>query len=69
MSAAVTMTRRGRLAVWLLVIAGLLVVGVANWHLVHVATTSEPDCVAHLRPGEGHGEQGVFSAAQSSCSP
>jgi hypothetical protein len=63
------MLRASRLAIWLLVIAGLAAIGLANWHLVHVAMTSQPDCVAHVRPGESHKEQGSFSAAQSSCSP
>jgi hypothetical protein len=31
--------------------------------------TSQPECVAHLRPGEGGGQRGSFSAAQSACSP
>ena len=61
--------KRKRLRLWLLIFAGLLVVGVANWHLVYVATTSQPDCVTHLRPGSGDGKQGLFSAAQSSCAP
>jgi hypothetical protein len=39
----------------------------ANLHLVYVATTSQPECVAHARTGEGNGQQ--FSAAKSSCSP
>jgi hypothetical protein len=63
------MRRGGRLAIWLMVLTGLIVVGVANWHLVRVAITSAPDCVAHVRLGEGHAGQGSFSAAQSSCSP
>ena len=58
-----------RVAAGLLVGAGLLLVAAANWHLVHVATTSQPDCVPHLRAGEGNGERGQFSAASSSCSP
>ena len=49
--------------------AGLVAVGVANWHFVSVAITTAPDCVAHVRLGEGHGARGSFSAAQSSCSP
>jgi hypothetical protein len=64
-----TMVRTGRLALWLLTILGLLGVGAANWHLVHVARTSQPDCVAHVRLGEAGGKNGPFSAAQSSCSP
>jgi hypothetical protein len=69
MSGNATMTRRGRLSVWLLVIAGLLLVIGANWHLVYVAVTSQPDCVAHLRTGAGDSARGAFSAAQSSCTP
>jgi hypothetical protein len=63
------MTRRGRLALWLLVAAGLALVIGANWHLVYVAVRSQPDCVAHLRPGDGDGARGAFSAAKSACSP
>jgi hypothetical protein len=61
------MTRRGRLALWLLVAAGLALVIGANWHLVYVAVKSQPDCVAHLRSGDG--ARGAFSAAKSACSP
>lgn len=64
---AATMMRRTPLWVWLLVGAGLLLVGGANWHLVHVAMTSQPDCVAHQRLGNG--AAGSFSAAKSSCTP
>ena len=63
------MARKGRFALWLLVIFGVLAVGMANWHLVYIATTSQPDCVAHVRLGAGSGKHGLFSAAQSSCSP
>jgi hypothetical protein len=59
----------GRTAIWLAVAAGLLLVAGANAHLVYVAVTSQPDCVAHLRSGEGDGHSGLFSAAQSDCSP
>lgn len=54
-----------RRAIWLLVGAGLLALLGANAHLVYVAVTSQPDCVAHLRPGTGAG----LGAAQSSCTP
>ena len=57
---------RYRVAVWLSVGAGLALLLGANWHLVHVALTSQPDCVAHLRPGET--KPGGFSAARSACS-
>ena len=33
--------------------AGLLLLLIANAHLVYVAITSQPDCVAHVRQGEG----------------
>ena len=69
MSGGATLTRRGRLSLWLLVAAGLALVIGANWHLVHVAVTSQPDCVAHMRTGAGDAARGSFSAAQSSCSP
>ena len=69
MSETGTMKRGSRLAIWLLVVAGLVTVGVANWHLVRVAIATAPDCVAHVRLGEAHAPQGSLSAAQSSCSP
>lgn len=59
--------RKRKAIVWLAVSAGVAVLLAANAHLVYVATTSQPDCVAHARIGEGSGEQ--FSAAKSSCSP
>lgn len=67
MNGGATLTRRGRLSLWLLVAAGLALVIGANWHLVYVAVTSQPDCVAHVRTGDA--ARGSFSAAQSSCSP
>jgi hypothetical protein len=71
MSAAVPMRRvlSGRATIWLIVAAGLLLVIGANAHLVYVAVTSQPDCVAHVRPGDGDAQDGSFSAAQSACSP
>ena len=53
----------------LLVAGGLILLVAANWHLVYVAIASAPDCVAHVRPGQGSAESGMFSAAKSSCSP
>ncbi len=50
---------------WLAVAAGLLLVAGANAHLVYVAVTSQPACVAHLRAGEAGG----LSAARSACAP
>jgi hypothetical protein len=59
---------RNKAVIWLLVGAGLLLVVFANIHLVYVAASTQPDCVAHLRPGNGASERGQFSAAGSSCS-
>lgn len=59
-----TVSRR-TLAVSAAVAATLLVL-LANAHLVYVSVKSQPDCVAHLKPG-GHGESGTYSAARSSC--
>jgi hypothetical protein len=58
-----------RKVVWLLVGMGVLVVVGANAHLLHVALSSQPQCIAHVRPGEGAPERGQFSAARSSCAP
>jgi hypothetical protein len=52
-------------AVWLAVGAGLALVGAANWHLVYVATMSQPDCVPHVRQSDGSAD--TFRAAVSSC--
>lgn len=48
--------------------AAMLVVA-ANAHLIYVAVTSQPDCVAHVRPGRSWAEPGRFGAAGSSCTP
>jgi len=44
----------------------LMAVVLANIHLVNVAMRSQPDCIAHVKPGTD-GESGVYSAAQSAC--
>jgi hypothetical protein len=54
---------------WIMIGAGLLLVLIANSHLVYMATVSQPECVTHVRHGEGVAEQGKFSAASSSCAP
>lgn len=59
--------RRRKLVVGLAVGGGLLLLAGANWHLVHVAISSQPDCVPHLRRGEGEGRPGAYSAARSAC--
>ena len=65
---AVSSTALTKARLWLFVGLALLLVAIANWHLVYVAITSEPACVAHVRQGEGTAQPGRFSAAQSSCS-
>ena len=69
MNAKITTSLRARkkIVLWLLVGSGLLLLTAANSHLVYVAFTSQPDCVAHLKPGEGSAQPGHFSAAKSSC--
>lgn len=69
MTAAATdrRARRRKLAIGLAVGGGLLLLAGANWHLVHVAISSQPDCVPHLRQGEGEGRAGAYSAARSAC--
>ena len=56
-----------RSLVWLSVGLGLIVLVAANTHLLYVAVSSQPECVVHLRHGEGNGKNS-FSAATSSCS-
>lgn len=61
---------RRKAMIWLLVGAGLLLLAGANSHLVYVAMTSQPECVAHLRDADSTstGERRQFRAAKSSCS-
>ena len=60
---------RTRAILWVAIGAGLLLVLIANSHLVYLAVVSQPDCVAHVRQGEGSAKDGKFSAARSSCTP
>ena len=62
---------RTRMVVGLSLLAALLLLAGANAHLVYVAVTSQPDCVDHVRLGDGgKGQvQGSFGAAKSSCAP
>lgn len=59
---------------WRLVSAGIagaviLLLVVANAHLVYVAVASQPDCVAHIKaPDPARTTDGVaYRAARSSC--
>ena len=54
---------------WAVIGAGVLLVLIANSHLVYMAIMSQPECVAHVRQGEGAPKEGKFSAAKSSCTP
>ena len=71
MSEAGTATKQTRISavLWLAIGTGLLLVLIANSHLVYLAVMSQPDCVAHVRQGEGSAKDGKFSAARSSCTP
>jgi hypothetical protein len=71
MSSAGAVIRRDKtkLLLWGMIGAGLLLLLIANSHLVYMAIVSQPECVAHVRQGEGDPAQGKFSAARSSCTP
>jgi hypothetical protein len=60
---------RTRIRVWLVLAFAVAVFIAANAHLIYIAITSQPACVTHLKQGEGAAERGLFTAAQSSCSP
>lgn len=63
-----TEAARTKTVVWLSIGAALLLFVAANWHLVYVSITSQPDCVPHLRQGENAGGS-QFQAAKSACKP
>jgi hypothetical protein len=56
-----------RWAIGLTALAGLLLVVGANAHLLYVAVTSQPDCVAHVRQGDPNAKPGQFAVAKSAC--
>jgi hypothetical protein len=66
---AVARRDKTRLVLWAAIGAGLLLLLIANSHLVYTAITSQPECVAHVRQGDGDPAYGKFSAARSSCTP
>ncbi len=66
---AVVRRDKTKFVLWAAIGAGLLLLLIANSHLVYMAIVSQPECVAHLRQGEGDPGQGKFSAARSSCTP
>jgi hypothetical protein len=57
------------IGLWVLLAVAAVVFITANVHLIYVATISQPACVTHLKQGEGDAARGLFSAAESSCSP
>ena len=60
---------RPLISFWVLLAVAAVVFIAANAHLIYVATMSQPACLTHLKQGEGDATRGLFSAAQSSCSP
>lgn len=55
-----------RTVVWLMVLAGILIVLLANAHMMYVAAASQSACIEHLVGGDP-AEPGRFSAAHSAC--
>ena len=67
-----TMRLGSRWTIGLLVLAGVLLVAGANAHLLYVALTSQPDCIAHVRQGDSrqgdaNAKPGQFAVAKSAC--
>ena len=60
---------RPMISFWVLLAVAVAAFVAANAHLAYVATMSQPACVTHLKQGEGDATRGLFSAAESSCSP
>jgi len=61
------MLPRSRMFFICIAIGALVVVLLANAHLVLVATNSQPRCVAHVKAGSEASPPGTFRAARSSC--
>lgn len=59
--------KKGRVVLVLSVGAGLALLVLANAHLVYVAFASQPQCVQHIKQGEGDARRSAYSAAQSGC--
>jgi hypothetical protein len=62
---------RGRrmISLWILLAVAAAVFIAANAHMIYVAIMSQPACLTHLKQGDGDATRGLFSAAESSCSP
>ncbi len=63
-NAAPARARRFHL-LWILTAAAMIVFVGANAHLVYVAVSSEPGCVAHLK--DKSGTPSGYRAAKSAC--
>ena len=50
-----------------LAVGAVLIVLLANAHLVYVATRSQPDCVEHIKERANEASPIAFRAARSSC--
>jgi hypothetical protein len=62
-------TRRAKIAIWLMIGSGLLLFVLANTHLVYVAVKSQPACVAASPQGISDIAKRRFGAAEWACSP
>jgi len=60
---------RPEISLWVLLAVAAAVFIAVNAHLIYVAIMSQPACLTHLKQGEGDASRGLFSAAESSCSP
>jgi hypothetical protein len=69
MNAAAMKHVNAKFWIWTAVAAGLLLVLMANAHMVYMAFSSQPDCIDHVKRGASVAEAGQFSAASSSCTP
>ena len=61
------MTAPSRRSIVIWSVIALVVVLLANAHLVYVAISSQPRCVPHAKAGEQPASPGIFTAAQPSC--
>jgi hypothetical protein len=56
---------KARILAGLIVVTGVLLLALANTHLVYVAVTSQPDCVPHAKSVSER--SGSFRAAAPAC--
>ena len=58
---------RGKVAVAVLVAAGVAGFIAANAHFIYVSVMSQPDCMEHAKEPDSGGSATVYRAAKSSC--